>query len=81
MLAQDSNDVAYEFFSGVVVDFSSDRITVERSVLGKEKERRTFSITGDTKIEGRPARNARVTVGFNARGDSDVALRIIVREE
>jgi hypothetical protein len=69
----------HEFFSGTVTDFSADRISVSRTVLGKPAEVRTFIITGETKIEGRPRAKGRVTVGFKSTDEGDVAVRIIVR--
>ena len=75
-----SNDPSreIEFFSGEVVEVSSDRIEVVRSALGKNDSRR-FSINDETKFEGTPKKGSRVTVGYYAKS-SDVAIRIIVRE-
>jgi hypothetical protein len=67
------------FVSGTVTYYSSAKIVVNRAVLGKPPEERTFLITPETKIEGRPRVNARVTVGFRPTEAGDVAVRIIVR--
>jgi hypothetical protein len=68
-----------EFFSGTIVDLPSGRIVVNRAVIGKAAESRTFLITGETKVEGNLKNGARVTVGFKASDEGDVAVRIIVR--
>ncbi|HYL37370.1 MAG TPA: hypothetical protein VEV17_15755 [Bryobacteraceae bacterium] len=66
-------------FSGPVVEFSADKITVSRSILGRPAEKRTFLIKPDTRIEGRLRVKARVTVGFVTTDDGDVARLIVVR--
>ena len=71
----------YEFFSGYVADLGEDRVTVERMVLGKTKERRVFLIVTDTKIEGTLRKSARVTVGFLVAENREEAHRIIVRSD
>lgn len=68
------------FFSGVVVDNSSDRVTVSRTIQGKNPELRTFIINSGTTIEGHLKHNSRVTVRFAAADGGDVALSIIVRD-
>lgn len=70
---------APEFVSGTVVELPPGKIVVNRAVLGKPAENRTFLIDGQTKIEGRLRQRARVTVGFRASDEGDVAVRIIVR--
>ena len=70
----------YEFFSGVVMELSADRLTVERTVLGKSDQKK-FTISPETKVEGTLKKGARVTVGYNPKADEEVAVRIIVREE
>jgi hypothetical protein len=69
----------YEFVSGTVADLPPGRIVVNRAVIGKPAENRTFLITGETKIEGKLRPKARVTVGFKPSEEGDVAMRIIVR--
>lgn len=71
----------YEFFSGHIADLADDQVTVERMVLGKNRERRVFTIVSDTKIEGTLKKSARVTVGFLQADNRDEAYRIIVRAE
>jgi hypothetical protein len=69
-----------QFFSGNVTEFSAEKITVERVVLGKNSEKKTFAITQATKTEGKLAKNARVTVRFTSGEDGgELALSIIVR--
>jgi len=66
------------FFSGAVVESTAATLVVSRTVLGK-KERHSFTITSDTKVEGRLRTGARVTVRY-APGDSgDSAILIVVR--
>jgi hypothetical protein len=72
-------DANYEFVSGTVTDLPPGRIVVNRAVLGKPPEERSFLITSQTKIEGKLRVNARVTVGFRPSDEGDVAMRIIVR--
>ncbi len=69
----------YEFVSGVIVELPPGRIVVNRAVLGKPAEARTFLINQDTKVEGRLRNGVRVTVGFKPSDEGDVAVRIIVR--
>ena len=71
----------YEFFSGTITDLPPGKITVSRTVLGKPPETRTFVITPDTKIEGKLRPKVRVTVGFKAGEEGDLAMRIIVRPQ
>jgi hypothetical protein len=74
-------DTPLEFVSGTVSDLPSGRIVVNRAVLGKPPEDRTFLVTNETKIEGSLRVNARVTVGFKpTEGGEPVAVRIIVRQ-
>jgi hypothetical protein len=66
------------FFSGSVVESTEATLVVSRTVLGK-KERHTFAVTSDTKVEGRLRTGIRVTVRY-APGDSgDSAILIVVR--
>jgi hypothetical protein len=67
-----------DFFSGEVADISSGSIEVVRSALGKNDQRR-FSLTDDTKFEGRARRGSRVTVGYYEKSP-DVAVTVIVRD-
>jgi hypothetical protein len=66
-------------FSGPIVELSTAKITVSRSILGKPAEQRTFWIKSDTRIEGKLRLKVRVTVGFVTTGDGDVARLIVVR--
>jgi hypothetical protein len=66
-------------FSGPIVELSSDKLTVSRSILGKPAEKRTFWIKSDTRVEGKLRMKAKVTVGFVTTDDGDVARLIVVR--
>jgi hypothetical protein len=68
-----------EFVSGTITDLPPGKIVVSRAVLGKPPEDRTFLINADTIVEGKLRKQARVTVGFKATEEGDVAMRIIVR--
>lgn len=68
-------------FSGPVVEFSADKIIVSRSILGQPAEKRKFLIRPDTKIEGSLKVKARVTVGFVASDEGDIAKLIVVRQQ
>ena len=67
------------FFSGIVVDMDTAKLSVARTVLGKESEIRDFVLNSDTRVEGKLEKNVRVTVGFKNTGDGDVAVQVIVR--
>jgi len=71
----------YEFFSGTISQMPEGKIAVERTVLGKPPENRSFLINTETKIEGKLRLKARVTVGFKPTPDGDLAIRIIVRPQ
>jgi hypothetical protein len=81
--AQEQNPVptepTNEFFSGTILALEPSKITVSRVLLGKPAENRDFLITPETKIEGKLKAKARVTVGFKASENGDIAIRIIVR--
>lgn len=66
------------FFAGTVVEWSAEKITVTRTVLGKP-ENRSFVMTADTKVEGRLRARVRVTVRYTSDDDGDTATMIIVR--
>jgi len=68
-----------EFFSGVVTELAADKITVLKTVLGKNSDTRTFLITPETHVEGKLRAKARVTVRYARADDGNRALRIIVR--
>ena len=68
-----------EFFSGTITVLGDDKITVNRAVLGKSSETRTFAITKSTKVEGKLRVKMRVTVRFTREEDVDTAVHIIVR--
>ena len=66
------------FFSGSVVESTEVTLIVSRTVLGK-KERHTFAMTSDTKVEGRLRAGARVTVRYAPGDNGDSAILIVVR--
>jgi hypothetical protein len=68
-------------FSGSIVELSTSKIAVSRSILGKQPEKRIFLITSDTRIEGKLRLKLKVTVGFVASDDGDVARLIVVRQK
>lgn len=69
-----------QFFAGYITAVSDTQITVSRTVLGKQSSTRTFQITPETRIEGKPKVKAKVTVQFVAEEEGDRAVHIIVRE-
>lgn len=79
LMAQSVPQQPYEFFSGEVIELTADHLTVERKAKGKEQQKHTFVLRPDTKVEGRLALKARVTVGFKPGERGDVAVRVIVR--
>lgn len=73
-----TSKAADTFFAGTVAQFSSETIMVGRTVRGKA-ESRTFSVTPQTKIEGKLAVKVRVTVRYFTDDDGDTATLIVVR--
>lgn len=73
-----SSKAADTFFAGTVSQFSAEKMVVGRTVRGKA-ESRTFSLTPQTKIEGRLALRVRVTVRYLTDDDGDTATLIVVR--
>ena len=56
-----------------------EKLTVLKTVLGKNSETRTFLITKETRIEGKLKLKARVTVRYTHEDEGFRALHIIVR--
>lgn len=82
--AQEQPQVAepnYEFVSGTITELPPGGIVVNRALLGKPPENRTFIINAETKVEGKLRTHARVTVGFKTTDEGDIAIRIIVRSQ
>jgi hypothetical protein len=73
-----TSKAADTFFAGTVSQFDSETIIVGRTVRGKA-ESRTFSLTPQTKIEGKLALRVRVTVRYITDDDGDTATLIVVR--
>ena len=69
------------FFSGIVIELTAESVTVSRTILGKDPEKRSFAIKPDTKIEGKMKHNSRVTVRFATGEGGDVAVSIVVRDK
>lgn len=67
------------YFSGTVVQYEGSKVTVSRTVLGKNSSQRTFLLTSGTRVEGRLRLKVRVTVQFVSTPDGDQATHIIVR--
>jgi len=70
---------AEQYFSGTVVSYAEERVTVARTVLGKNSASRYFTITADTQIEGKLRVKVRVTVQYITKDEVDYAVHIIVR--
>ena len=70
---------AEQYFSGTVVSYAGEIVTVSRTVLGKNSASRYFTITGDTQIEGKLKVKVRVTVQYVTKDEVDYAVHIIVR--
>ena len=68
------------FFAGTVIEFTPEKITVSRVVLGKT-EKRVFRVTPDTKCEGKVKARVRVTVRYVTTDDGETAELIIVRTQ
>jgi len=71
---------ADQYFSGVIKKIGEGRITITRTVLGKEDATKTFLVTPETRTEGKPKVKARVTVRFVTAEDGDRAVHILVRK-
>ena len=66
------------FFAGNVVEFSSSKITVTRTVRG-QAESRSFKMTSQTKMDGKLQKSVRVTVGYVSDDSGDTATMVVVR--
>jgi hypothetical protein len=82
LMAQESQrpEAPADTFSGNIVELLPDKVTVSRTILGGHAEKRTFLLKPETKIEGKLKMKAKVTVGFAATDEGDVARLIMVRE-
>lgn len=69
------------FFSGNVVSFDAQKVTVTRRTLTLSWVTKTFLLDSDTKIEGTLKPKARVTVKFEKTEEGDRAIHIIVRSK
>lgn len=68
-----------QFFAGEVTNLDPTKITVKRTILGKRSDLKTFLITSDTRIEGKPKVKSRVTVKWVTSDQGDTAVHILVR--
>ena len=68
-----------EYFSGIVLAYSDETVTVARTILGKNSSSRHFAITSETQIEGKLKVKVRVTVKYITKDEVDHAVHIIVR--
>jgi hypothetical protein len=66
------------FFAGTVSEWTPQKIVVSRLVAAKT-EQRTFRITSETKVEGKPRPKARVTVRYTTDEVGETAMLIVVR--
>ncbi len=66
-------------FSGIVTAMAQNSLTVSQWVLGKETAVKTFTLTPETRIEGKPRVKARVTVRYVQDESGERAIHIIVR--
>jgi hypothetical protein len=71
--------LAEQYFSGTVVSYAGEKVTVARTVLGKNSASRYFTITSETQIEGKLKVKVRVTVQYITKDEVDYAVHIIVR--
>ncbi len=71
--------VRAQFFAGSVTEVDDQHITVSRTLVGHAPEKRTFLISGKTRMrKSLLALNARVTVRYQHLPEGDVALEIQV---
>jgi hypothetical protein len=70
-----------QYFSGTVVSIVEEKLTVARTVLGKNTSARSFTMSAATQIEGKLTVKARVTVKYVTKDEIDQAVHIIVRNE
>jgi hypothetical protein len=68
-----------DYFSGTISVLDEEKVTVLKTVLGKNSESRTFQITKETRIEGKLKLKSRVTVRYTHDDEGNRALHIIVR--
>jgi len=68
-----------QYFSGTITAMGNGHLTVTRTVLGTESTTRTFSVTAETRFEGKARMKARVTVRFVAAEEGDRAVHVLVR--
>ena len=72
---------AEQYFSGTVISYAGEKVTVARTVLGRDSSSRYFTITADTQIEGKLKIRVRVTVQYITKDEVDYAVHIIVRNQ
>jgi len=76
--AEQSGD---QYFSGTVVSYAGEKVSVARTVPRANGSSRDFMITRDTEIEGKLRVKVRVTVQYVVKDDVDYAIHIIVRNQ
>jgi hypothetical protein len=79
--APEHEQPADQYFSGTVVAYAGETLTVARTVLGKASSSRQFTITPETQIDGKLKVKVRVTVQFVTKDETDHAVHIIVRNQ
>jgi hypothetical protein len=69
-----------QVFSGFVTEVTPTALSVSRkNASGKEMVHKSFMMDEHTKVEGKIKLKARVTVQFTIDGETNHAVRIIVR--
>lgn len=68
-----------QYFSGTVVSYTADKVTVARTILGMDSSSRNFVITPETQIDGKLRAKVRVTVQYVTKNEVDHAVHIVVR--
>ena len=58
---------------------TAEKITVARTILGRDSSSRSFAMTPETQIDGKLQPKARVTVQYVTKDEMDRAVRIVVR--
>jgi hypothetical protein len=72
---------ADQYFSGTVISYAGEKVTVARTAPSANGSSRDFMITRDTEIEGKLKVKVRVTVQYIVKDDVDYAVHIIVRNQ
>jgi len=74
----DAQDDDPSFFTGTLIERTSQRIKVSRMRQGKVEEHE-FRVTADTKFDRTVRVRGRVSVGYTSGNDGDIAVLVIDR--